>query len=176
MSAPNILLRVYVMEKLTKFVSTSFENNNNNTTKIGDECLQSKFETNSFSLQPIKTEKEILNQDESKKPKNWLISDIEDSDNSAAVGIDLRLNPPRVLSKVKCNDKSDIHSDENAFSKKHKWCESNVFVKSSTQNPASPEPHNMKTCLDVFDKSSNDQENTCEEHEDKMCKFEKMPF
>lgn len=155
------------MDKLTKFVSTSFENNNNST-KIVNEYLQSKFEMNRFSLQPIKTEREIPVQDELKKTKNWLISDIEDSDNASAVGIDLRLNSSRVLSNVKCNEQSVIQSDKNVFSKKQKWCETNIFVKNSSQSPS--EHLNLKTGIDVFDKSSNDQENTCEEHENRMCK------
>lgn len=160
------------MEKLTQFVSTSFENNNNNTTKPTDQCLQSKLETASFSPQPIKIEKEQFHQDDAKKPKNWLISDIEDnSDSSSAVGIDLRLNSLRVLSNLKCNEQSEIPGEKNCFSKKQKWCENNVFVKASAENCISSDHSNSKSCIDVFDKSSNDQENNCEENENKMCKF-----
>lgn len=162
------------MEKLTQFVSTSFENNNNNNnTKLTDQCLQSKLDSASFSPQHIKTEKELSHQEDAKKPKNWLISDIEDNcDNSSAVGIDLRLNSSRVLSNVKCNEQSDVTGDKNCFSKKQKWSENNVFVKNSTENRLSSEQRNLKSCIDVFDKTSNDQENTCEENENKMCKFQ----
>lgn len=164
------------MEKLTQFVSTSFENNNNST-KVSDQCLQSKLETDNFSPQPIKTEKELSHHDDAKKPKNWLISDIEDnSDNSTAVGIDLRLNSSRVLSNVKCNEQSDVSGDKNCFPKKPKWCENKFFVKTPTENCASGEHQNSKSCIDVFDKSSNDQENTCEENENKMCKSKIFQF
>lgn len=160
------------MEKLTQFVSTSFENNNNNTTKISEHCLQSKRDVTSISPQPIKTEKELSNKEDVKKPKNWLISDIEDnSDNSSSVGIDLRLNSLRVLSNLKCNEQIDVPGDKNCFAKKQKWCENNVFVRSPTDDCILPEIQNSATCIDDYDKSSNDQENTCEENENKMCKF-----
>lgn len=155
------------MEKLTQFVSTSFENNNNNNNvKLTDKCLQSKLDARSISPRPIKTEKQFSHQEDAKKPKNWLISDIEDN----SVGIDLRLNTSRVLSNVKCNEQTDVPGDKNCVSKKPKWSENNVFVKSPTESRLMPEHQNLKTCVDIFDKSCNDQENTCEDNEDKMCK------
>ncbi|XP_060536859.1 short stature homeobox protein 2-like [Cylas formicarius] len=77
------------MDKLTQFVSKSFENNNNTS----DQCLNLTFEVkNTSSESPsIKSEKEY--QDEARKPKNWLISDIRKTPSPPPHGcIDLSLN------------------------------------------------------------------------------------
>lgn len=83
------------MDKLTQFVSKSFESNNN----AGEQCLNLSFDARKTS---VKTEKEFV-EERTKKPKNWLISDIENNGSSQTQGcIDLRLN----LNNAK-NDDSD---------------------------------------------------------------------
>ncbi|KAL1493031.1 hypothetical protein ABEB36_011173 [Hypothenemus hampei] len=100
------------MEKLTQFVSKSFENNNN----TGEQGINLSFEMkNNDSPSSVKTEKEYIEEHISKKPKNWLISDIEKSPPASHGCIDLRLHTE--------------HSELNKQSEKHKGEENlNVSV------------------------------------------------
>ncbi|KAH1030066.1 short stature homeobox protein 2 [Dendroctonus ponderosae] len=89
------------MDKLTQFVSKSFENNNNNN--AGEQCLNLSFEAKSFEASPsVKSEKEYPEEHITRKPKNWLISDIEKSPSPTHGCIDLRLHSDNSKSNDKC--------------------------------------------------------------------------
>ncbi|XP_057657817.1 short stature homeobox protein-like [Diorhabda carinulata] len=162
------------MEKLTQFVSKSFENNNNS------EHSHMSFEVkNSPVSPPIKTEKEMIC-DDVKKPKNWLISDIEKNENNT-VGIDLRLNSSRNFFHEKCTDKvnSDISSvtaGKNCESEKStKWCKSNLSGQShSTCNhieiKQTEETIAEKSCEKKYEKKDDfsKDNSVCEDNEHKI--------
>lgn len=168
------------MEKLTQFVSKSFENNNNTT--MSEHCLNLSFDVKSpSSSPPIKIEKEFpCTQDDAKKPKNWLISDIEKTaDKSSSVGIDLRLNSTRILNNVKCNGRSDLTDTKNCEPEAQtKWCKNNVDVK--TSHNYYPLPSNniedSKSCSDTiacdknYEKKEDCNQDNNEETENKICK------
>ncbi|CAG9759447.1 unnamed protein product [Ceutorhynchus assimilis] len=98
------------MDKLTQFVSKSFENNNN----AGEQCLNLSFEIKNASSSPsVKSEKDYTEELLSRKPKNWLISDIEKSPSPMHGCIDLRLHPSE---NSKSNDKSDDQTEQEPFS------------------------------------------------------------
>lgn len=168
------------MEKLTQFVSKSFENNNNTT--MSEHCLNLSFDVKSpSSSPPIKTEKRLpCIQGDSKKPKNWLISDIEKiADKSSSMGIDLRLNTTRILNNVKCNGQSDLIDTKNCESDTQtKWCKNNLDVKTSNNyySLLSNEIEDSKSCSDTttcdkkYEKKEDcNQDN--EETENKICKY-----
>ncbi|KAJ8923534.1 hypothetical protein NQ315_010112 [Exocentrus adspersus] len=155
-------LSFIIMEKLTQFVSKSFENNNNTT--MSEHCLNLSFDVKSpSSSPPVKTEKELpCIQDDARKPKNWLISDIEKhTDNSSvSVGIDLRLNSSRLLNSVECNGHSDLTNAKNCETdaQTNKWCKSNLDVKTASQHNYYPlvsnDVEDSKSCPDtVCDKN-----------------------
>lgn len=106
-----------VMEKLTKFVTKSFEKDRSSAPY---NCLNISCNPKCSSpLSHIKNENGLSNihQDETKKTKNWLISDIEKPvDNSGSNGIDLRINSSRSEKSVE-----DLQDEENCDSKKQKW-------------------------------------------------------
>lgn len=146
------------MEKLTQFVSKSFENNNNNnnnnTTVSSEQCLNlTTFDIKTTS--PVKIEKDcphfnntinntITNSiiDDAKKPKNWLISDLKNtSDNSPTLGIDLRLHNTtnQTLYSSIVNDKHSDMSDSDISINDHKqsqpnWLHNNLDVKASPKH------------------------------------------
>lgn len=161
------------MEKLTQFVSKSFKNNNNNT--MSDQCLNLTFDVKTSSS-PIKLEKEF---DESKKPKNWLISDLQKSQ-SPTIGIDLRLNANQPVSLI--NESENIENNENSEVSPDcvpntdaiKWIKNNSEVKHSPKSSycsisSSIELEDSKSCPEtVFsDKKDNNEDNRCEQ---KICK------
>lgn len=154
------------MEKLTQFVSKSFENNNNPS--LTDHI---SYEVKISSISPlIKTEKEFITSDDIKKPINWLISDIEKSDN-INIGVDLRLNPSRNSKSVydsddKCNKNSDTNCE---VEKTTKWCKNNV-------NNLDSDNKDSDTCSDkcekIYDKKDcNKDNNVSEQSEHKICKY-----
>lgn len=166
------------MEKLTQFVSKSFENNNNTT--MSEQCLNLSFDVKSPSSSPsIKTEKELpYTQDNAKKPKNWLISDLKKTtDKIPSMGIDLRLNSSRILNSVKCNGHSDLTDTKNSETEAQtKWCKNNLDVKTShNYYPlTSTAIEDSKLCSDTCDKQIEKKEDcnqdTNEERENKICK------
>ncbi|KAG5883541.1 hypothetical protein JTB14_016655 [Gonioctena quinquepunctata] len=157
------------MEKLTQFVSKSFENNNNTT--LTDHCLNLTFEVQNSPVTPsIKTEKEFTC-DEAKKPKNWLISDIEKTDHSSTVGIDLRLNTARNLNNVKCNDMEETNCDPK---KETKWCKNNNALKSADCYNSTDSKDSTLCSENICDRSCEKKDDTnkdnsiCEENEHKI--------
>uniref|UniRef100_A0A6P7GK04 Uncharacterized protein LOC114343365 n=1 Tax=Diabrotica virgifera virgifera TaxID=50390 RepID=A0A6P7GK04_DIAVI len=143
------------MEKLTQFVSKSFENNNN-------EHCHMTFEVKNSSVSPlIKIEKELC--DDVKKPKNWLISDIEKPVNTT-VGIDLRLNPSRNFFTEKCNESSETSSvvpEKTCDSEKTKWCKNNLSIQSQ-------DPYLSSSEVKTVDETNSEKscEKSCEKTED----------
>lgn len=164
------------MEKLTQFVSTSFENNNNNTGGMTEQRVNLQIDAQGASLDSsVKRENELScgYQDNIKKPKNWLISDIKvKCDSSASVGIDLSLSSVNVLNKVKCNGQTQISNDKKCCIKKREWREVN------TDGKMSSECHNNKDCS--YSKSRvenlsakqdvNSENKDCEENKSSICK------
>ncbi|CAG9855518.1 unnamed protein product [Phyllotreta striolata] len=154
------------MEKLTQFVSKSFENNNNPT--LADHM---SFEAKPPPASPrIKTEKDFAS-DDVKKPKNWLISDIEKNE-SPSIGIDLRLNPSRSFVGDKCTENSLPDPEPGVkknceVEKTTKWCKSTV-------KPVDSDKKESNSCSDKFcdkvgEKSDcNEDNNVPEENEHKI--------
>ncbi|CAH0561896.1 unnamed protein product [Brassicogethes aeneus] len=150
------------MEKLTQFVSKSFENNNNNT--MSEQCLNLTYDVKNNSP-PIKLEKDF---DEAKKPKNWLISDLQKSQ-SPTIGIDLRLNTSQ-------NDNENAENSENSDKQTNstKWLKNNTDVKNSPKNSycsmSSPiDLEDSKSCSETvisdknFDKKDINEDNNATE-------------
>ncbi|KYB29882.1 short stature homeobox [Tribolium castaneum] len=139
------------MEKLTQFVSKSFENNN---TTVSEQCLN--LTSNIKTSPTIKMEEEVISQDDAKRPKNWLISDLQK--NTQSFGIDLRLNNTPIFYN---QDKTETQSEQTAVVK---WFENNSGVKTpspknsycSSSSPIDLE--DSKSCPETVASEKNDDE------------------
>lgn len=136
------------MEKLTQFVSKSFENNNN--TSVSEQCLNlTSIKTSSSPS--IKMEDDCQ-QDDPKRPKNWLISDLQKNNSAANFGIDLRLN---------------YSSSEGG---NEKWFETNEKSPSPKNSYSSSSPIDLedsKSCPETVASEKNDEDNNKQENVDK---------
>ncbi|RZC36007.1 hypothetical protein BDFB_000638 [Asbolus verrucosus] len=151
------------MEKLTQFVSKSFENNNNTT--VSEQCLNL---TSNIKISPtIKMEEEFQTtpQEDTKRPKNWLISDIQKNNtHHQTFGIDLRLNNTQILYNTNFN-----HQDKND-TLGAKWFDNNADVKtpSPKNSYCSSSPIDLedsKSCPETVASEKNEEEK--QEHVDK---------
>lgn len=143
------------MDKLTQFVSKSFENNNN----AGEQCLNLSFDVKNNSSSPsVKSEKDYTEEHITKKPKNWLISDIEKSPSPTFGCIDLRLHPD--------NSKSNDISDEVYQTEKEKF----------SADMRTVDVDDSKSCHDTVNcekREDSNEDTACDDEnsDNKICKF-----
>ncbi|XP_018573119.1 short stature homeobox protein 2-like, partial [Anoplophora glabripennis] len=143
-------------------------------TAMSEHCLNLSFDVKSPSSSPsIKTEKEFpCTQDNAKKPKNWLISDIEKTttDTSPSLGIDLRLNSTRTLNGVKCNGHLNLTDTKNCDTEAQtKWCKNNLDVKTShNYYPLTSNDIDDSTCDKKYEKKEDCNQDNNEERENKI--------
>lgn len=169
------------MEKLTQFVSKSFENNNNTT--VSEQCLN--LSSNIKASPTIKMEEDSPTpQEDTKRPKNWLISDIQKT-TPQSFGIDLRLNNAQMLHNNASYNQEQVNENEQSpvvdKDLGAKWLESNADVKtpSPKNSYCSSSPIDLedsKSCPETVASDKNDyekQENVdknSHEEERKICK------
>lgn len=185
------------MEKLTQFVSKSFENNNNNNAATAAEQCLNLTSTKGALETAIKSEdcpqEETRSIEEQKaKPaaKNWLISDTPKPP-PPSLGVDLRMNSSQVIyssSVVIHQQQEDLEGRQDhqtVFSNKRKWCEGNAKTPSPRNSySSSSSPHidleDSKSCSELngdrIDEekhsSSLTKENEAETDNDKkICEF-----
>lgn len=159
------------MEKLTQFVSKSFENNNNTT--VSEQCLN--LTSNIKTSPSIKMEEEFQTTppDDTKRPKNWLISDLQKTTNHQSFGIDLRLNNTQILYNSTYNhqDKTEVAtSEQSTVVLGAKWFENSSDVKtpSPKNSYCSSSPIDLedsKSCPETVASEKNEDEK--QEHVDK---------
>lgn len=176
------------MDKLTQFVSKSFESNTNT-----DQCL---------NLTSVKTVESVIKceqtspvgEDQKVKPvaKNWLISDATPVTSSTPppLGIDLRLNNNSNViynsSLINNEDHETLKSAENVkpstgCNAKSKWLfENNIEVSKNSYSSSSSSPpidlEDSKSCSETFASETADKEsqrainNVNNETDKKICK------
>ncbi|KAJ3639729.1 hypothetical protein Zmor_003070 [Zophobas morio] len=146
------------MEKLTQFVSNSFENNNNTT--VSEQCLNL---TSAIKTSPaIKMEDEFQTPSEdTKRPKNWLISDLQKNSTQQTFGIDLRLNNSQILYNSYHQDKSESEPAGNQ-TLGAKWFDTNADVKT----PSPKNSYCSSSPIDLEDSKSCPETVASEKNED----------
>ncbi|XP_063929491.1 short stature homeobox protein-like [Zophobas morio] len=146
------------MEKLTQFVSKSFENNNNTT--VSEQCLNL---TSAIKTSPaIKMEDEFQTPSEdTKRPKNWLISDLQKNSTQQTFGIDLRLNNSQILYNSYHQDKSESEPAGNQ-TLGAKWFDTNADVKT----PSPKNSYCSSSPIDLEDSKSCPETVASEKNED----------
>lgn len=162
------------MDKLTQFVTKSFEANNNSAS-AGD-----------FKMKPDVKEEEEGKEEKQKQPpaKNWLIPD---SPKSETYGIDLRLNNPNVIytsSLILNQTRNFVLGDGNKPGSPKKWLDSlenkSPSPKTSYSSSSSPiDLEDSKSCPETLSEKARDEKDATEnlnkdspvDSDKKICKF-----
>ncbi|XP_066248750.1 short stature homeobox protein [Euwallacea similis] len=132
------------MDKLTQFVSKSFEANNNS----GVQCLNLSIDATGNSSPKVKSEREYTEK-HGKKPKNWLISDSDKGTSPNHGCIDLRLIPNNLRN-------NDINSGDITSDHQEKLCDADIGNENHDHSKSRPQ----------FDSDNREEDNN---HENTSC-------